>query len=98
MKKVEKLAEEIKEFIKYEPVWGEADILGILDKHAPAKKPFPKHMVSNNGDVVLFDAKTKHTDKQGKGVVQISNGMKIGYVYDSWNMNCFVDCEIEVKS
>ena len=74
MKKVDKLANEIREFIKEEPVWIVDDILEILDKHAPVQKPFPKVMVHKDKGLIVFVKK----DKVSMTVLNTGTGHSVG--------------------
>jgi septum formation topological specificity factor MinE len=103
MKKVEKLAKEIREYVKSDIVTtlraSAKDILDILDKHAPIEKEFPKFMVCtsefvDNGMVVLFE-----NNRIGAVVVQSEHNSNsdLGYHSHEWVMDYFKDCEITVK-
>lgn len=99
MKKVEKLAEDIRRLLEIHK--GDSllcfsnNIKSTLDKHAPIKKPFPKAMVTNEGKVVWFS-------EPNNGTVLIKandNGDddSVGCGSRFWCMEDFRDCEIELK-
>ena len=104
MKKVEKLANEIREEIKsiqeseiYINRIAEDLLHKILDKHAPIEKPFPKAMICN-GLLVFFS-------KPEKGIVLKNDtdnpnnysSWKKGNSCNNWRMKAFKDCEIQEK-
>ena len=102
MKKVEKLANEIRESMQGWQIDLEGhleSINDILNKHAPIEKPFPKYMIiedellapDEHGTVVYFY-------DTGVGTVHIgSDGFGVGHYSDRWTMQDFKDCEIQVK-
>ena len=96
MKKVEKLANEIRESMQGWQVDLEGhleSINDILNKHAPIEKPFPKHMVSLKGTVVLWE-------DNKKGIVQkagLHTTWDLGQVCTGTIFRYFKDCEIQVK-
>lgn len=105
MKKVQKLANEIREYLASKSADSENEmhlnIIEIIDKHAPIEKPFPKVMsnIHRNGYLVLFEK-----DKKTGIVVDDDNTCgewtKIGgkiIINRGTLLDFYKDCEIQVK-
>ena len=105
MKKVNKLANEIRELIKIKKHKTNQDYLmvsevrKILDKHAPIEKPFPKHMICISNDDGGDAGKLIYFIKSGVGIPcnESIGGTAKGIEFSRWIMSCFKDCEIQVK-
>jgi hypothetical protein len=97
MKKVQKLANEIRE-------WADQNlgstcitdaIYDICHEHAPIEKPFPKHMVTNEDSI---DCYIVYFIKPREGYfITEGGGGTVGEYWKKFNMPYFKDCEIQVK-
>ena len=96
MKKHEKLAKEIRELINDDGNYiidgahkcvDIKDVESILDKICPIEKPFPKEMISTDGQRVYFIK-----SGEGIGIDPVEKEILKG-----WEMEYFKDCEIQIK-
>ena len=98
MKKVEKLANEIRESMQdFKPDLGShlESINTILNKHAPIEKPFPKHMITNekvDDSYIIYFIRPKVGYFFTEG-----DGCYVGEYLENFNMDYFKDCEITIK-
>ena len=101
MKKVNKLANEIREYLEPEAnsMVSVDELIKILDKHAPIEKPFPKHMICISNDDGGDAGKLIYFIKSGVGIPcnESIGGTAKGIEFSRWIMSCFKDCEIQVK-
>ena len=95
MKKVKKLAQEIRECIKkFEDFNDYGKFKKILDKHVPIEKPFPKLMETGGGNRLVIFFLSSHN---GYVVEAGDSGHEVGHYRSDWIMETCFDCEIEVK-
>ena len=96
MKKVDKLASEIREFInELNSNVGEVacEIENIVNKHAPIEKPFPKVMLTGaSGGLLIY-----FIEKKKGYTLNNYNGWRKGTYNEEWEMEDFKDCEIQAK-
>ena len=102
MKKVEKLAKEIREAIK-DPCnmlarshgfVSATSIERILDKNCPIEKPFPKVMIGKHSGALVY-----FTDRVTGTVIKVGHSYErsIGDYSCGWEDCEFKDCEIQIK-